>query len=204
MLLRIGLLAGGLFFTASASADLVSSFDSDLEGWTKINDVTLFHEATGGNPDGYMRLVDAVTGVVFSVSAPDKFLGDLSAADGESMRFDSRLLASSGSALNSFGLVTISGSSGSAELDFADTLTMDWQTFSKPMTAEAWGVTQPQWDALLSNVTSITIGLEYIQGSETIGFDNFTIVPEPTALALLGIGSLLVSRRRHRVAGQGC
>ncbi|MFW6032168.1 MAG: hypothetical protein ACOCTI_02180 [Phycisphaeraceae bacterium] len=182
-----------------AQASIISTFDDDADGWTVINDATTYHEASGGNPGGYLRYHDHATGITFRAGAPDKFLGDLGAYDGGTLSFDARLEYGSGRYLSGFGETTFRSSAGDVTLDLAPDDPVDqWQTWSAPLTASAWGVSEAQWDSVLADVTGLEIRLEAIYGNEDVGLDNVALVPEPaTAMLLTGLALPLLWRRRR-------
>jgi hypothetical protein len=83
----------------TSRADIVSSFDTDADGWTcadlrsypgpydpPIGYYTLTWIATGGRPGGYVSRHDP-SNYSFSFQAPAKFLGDVSAYYGGRLRF---------------------------------------------------------------------------------------------------------------------
>lgn len=183
-----------------AGASVISTFDADLEGWTQTGDLQAFsHDATGGNPGGYLYLNDAASGALFYVLAPSKFLGDLSAANGETLSFDANLLSRQrNDLLAGFGMVRITGTAGSAEIDLGDVPALTtWTSYSALLDAATWGQSDSEWAALLADVTEIRVGLEAINGDEEMGFDNFQIVPEPASLALVMLGAPCLLRRRR-------
>src|SRR5688572_24152831 len=70
-------------FAFVANAQVTSTFDTDADGWTLINDndnvtATLIHNTSGGNPGGYIS-ADLATDLypAFFWTAPAKFLGNL-------------------------------------------------------------------------------------------------------------------------------
>src|SRR5262245_57642196 len=70
-----------------------SGFDSNADGWTVTGDAQADHvepdySGKGGNPDGLISAVDNVTGGIWYFQAPAKYLGDASAAYGQSLDFD--------------------------------------------------------------------------------------------------------------------
>lgn len=192
---------GNLAYGASIS----STFDSDLEGWTVRNNEPgggASHIAAGGNPGGYMEIIDIEGFAGFEAVAPSKFLGDLSGFNGGSLSFDTNYLDSSGSADRpAYGTVTISSPGGVASLDFipSNNPPMDqWESHSEALVASTWGKSQTEWISILTNVTDLSINLELFGGDDTVGLDNVNMVPLPASVWLLApaITCLVALRRR--------
>jgi len=189
-------------------AGIISTFDGDAEGWTlTAGGGTLTHLSTGGNPGGYITMRDDVNGALMAY-APAAFLGDLTAFNGGSLSVDlMQITTAAGDARGGFGYVTIEGVGGdSAALDVvAGVPPSTWKSYSTPLDATTWGVTQASWETILADVKEIRMEVDsYVQFGDTVGFDNFGIsaVPEPTSpAALLGIGvtALLGYRWRQRL-----
>lgn len=189
----------GLFSPALAA--VITTFETGLEGWTFTNTVppTPTWNAAGGNPNGWV-FVDNNEGAAAFAVAPASYLGNLLSYSGGTIRFDAILLTGNGqwSNVNDFGNVVITGPNGTARADLAPEPTPVgmWLTFSAPFTAAAFGLTQTQWDILLSNVMSFSISLESTFGAETNGIDNVMLlssaeaIPEP-AVSLLVAGGLI-------------
>jgi hypothetical protein len=208
--LRAAALAAALALAASAptGAEIVSTFDFELDGWTTDNTGPFTPMSLGGNPGGYAELDndEASTAHLF---APAKFHGDLSAYDGGSVSFDGLLVSGPAAPTlegpDDYGVVRVStlafrasarfgprgGFPSQASADLAPDGTgpgKGWQTFSVPFTAAAFGVTQPQWEAILANVVEIRVTLEHypnpteraveprgVTPNEAHGFDNFRL-----------------------------
>ncbi len=158
---------------------LLSNFDSNADGWTCSNAVVT-HRPGGGNPGGYIFVDNPETTISILIS-PSKFHGDLSRFNGGTLSFDGNMLQALDPPWNApgqdYGHVTISGDGSSVTKDLVPGLPSQgsWTTYSIPMTAGAWGLTEDQWRAMLRRVTSITVSIEAIFGREQQGFDNFTI-----------------------------
>jgi hypothetical protein len=189
-----------------ASADIISTFDTDLDGWTTDNPGTFQHMSSGGNPGGFLFL-DNDEQAIAHIFAPSKFLGDLSAFDGGLISFDGNLLGDGGIFFENpddYGVIQISGTAGTATSDLvpggATPPLNSWATFSADLDAASWGVTQSEWNAILSDVASIRISAEALFGAEVHGFDNVrvTAVPEPSGFASLATMISLVWLRRKR------
>ncbi len=167
-----------------SSLDRISTFDTDVDGWTATNSNPLIHKPSGGNPDGYAFLDNDELIVAF-LKAPPKFLGDLSAFNGGTLSFDGNLLEKDDPFWPpnpmDYGNVTITGANGdSAMVDFVPMPDQppekSWKTFSELMTAEKWHKTEEQWQALLEGVTDIKISIEAVLGKEMEGVDNIKLL----------------------------
>jgi gliding motility-associated-like protein len=74
-----------------AQAQITSTFDTDAEGWTAIDNISgtdPTHVATGGNPGGFIQVVDGVLGTATYFVAPAKFLGNRSSSFGKLLTFE--------------------------------------------------------------------------------------------------------------------
>lgn len=192
------------YVTQPVTADIVSTFNSDAEGWTlTAGGGTLTHLSSGGNPGGHLTLQDIANGPLMAY-APAVFLGDLTAYDGGLLYVDLKQIATAaGSPRGGFGQVTIEGTGGDfATADIvAGTPLSTWDTYSTSMVAATWGVTQTVWEDILSDVTEIRMEVDsYVEFEDTIGFDNFGIhpIPEPASLAIAVSGLYLAVWRRQR------
>ena len=151
-----------------------------------------------------------------TVSAPSKFLGDLSSFFGGSISFDARDVNGVASDLLSpgpwFGTVTITGTSGTSMATFAGTAAGQppadgqWHPYSRPLLSGVWSGNFP---AVLSNVTGIAVQLEFNNAMvEKAGLDNFTLsaVPESGIASLLLCGLMAVAgvtRRKKNLGRSG-
>ena len=185
---------------SAVAATIISTFDSDAEGWiANPGEGALTHAATGGNPGGHIRIQDIGAGSVpfgSGAFAPGNFLGNLSSFDGGTLSLDMATFAGSGPSFPSFGAIQLSGGGDIAMFDIAVSAPGfgTWETYMAPLTASSWGKSQSEWLAILADVTSIGIPTDAFDGNDTIGIDNFAIansmnnIPQPASLALLGIG----------------
>ena len=188
---------------AASAATLKSTFDAGTEGWT-LSGGTLSHQATGGNPDGYLRMTDTAS-TTMTLSAPNSFLG-VPLKDGGTIGFDFRFFTAPGTPVTGGGTVTLFSGSASASRDLIPGNPINnWVNYSATLTAANWGVSQSVWDGILANVTGITINVEARNGlSEQTGLDNFSVetavIPLPAGLPLmagaLGLAWGLSRRRR--------
>jgi gliding motility-associated-like protein len=77
--------------TLGAHGQIISTFNSDADGWTTIDNLTgsnPTYQSSGGNPGGYIEVVDGVQGTATYFNAPAKFLGNRSSSYGATFQFD--------------------------------------------------------------------------------------------------------------------
>jgi len=176
---------GGLLPVTLAS----NTFDAGLEGWTARDDrynIDYFpgHDYSGGNPWGMLQM----SGIEeCDLVAPAAYLGDLSAAAGGTFTFDARRFDSMSLNLSSptFGRIYLDGPGGSAVSSQLSAPSApvegSWRQYSVAMTAANFGVSQTEFDSILSNVTSFRIGTNFFDLTfphiveELFGFDNFVL-----------------------------
>ena len=190
-----------LSFSAQA-VTIINTFDTDAQGWTGIpGEGALSYFGTGGNPGGHVRVTDIGVGgpLGSGAIAGPAFLGDLSALDGGLLSVDLATFVGSGPTFAIFGTVRITGAGLEALFDLATTApgSGSWESYSAPLSASAWGVSDADWAAILADVTEIAISTDAFNGNDTIGIDNFSLatvtnaIPEPRGLVLLLVGLLV-------------
>jgi hypothetical protein len=177
---HIFLLALFFFFTSFIFSQeiIVSSFDIDNDGWTVSGGLMHYHNS-GGNLDGFIEFEDDQDGAGVFI-APNKFLGDLSSYDQGTLSFDLKNTYDNGlDSLWGYGNVKISSSNSSAQKNVVPLMFYsEWTSFTIPLTATDWGLTESGWDSLLAEVTEISIQMDaqwnYYDKS---ALDNFSINP---------------------------
>src|SRR4051794_40929846 len=136
----------------ASAAQITSTFDTDLDGWTSSAGGTMSFVATGGNPGGFLRDVDNDNSDMF-VSAPAKFLGNQSAFVGGTVSFDGIALDGVVGDYAPYGIVTFrsGGTQIFADLAPAAEPTASWSTFSAPLNAATFGTDAATFASVLGN-----------------------------------------------------
>ncbi|GEP49862.1 hypothetical protein FNO01nite_05340 [Flavobacterium noncentrifugens] len=160
-----------------------STFDSGIDNWLVVGDATSANPnfiAEGGNPGGYLSADDTAAGGVWFWLAPAKFLGNQNTSFGKILSFD--LKQSSTSSQFDDSDIVIASSGLTIALDLAENPGIDWTHYAVRLDAtNAWKIntiadatlaTSEEILAVLSDVTSLKIRGEYINGSDTGGLDN--------------------------------
>jgi hypothetical protein len=197
-----------LVLCASAQA-LEFGFDTDAQGWTASSGASLTHQASGGNPGGFLELLDT-TDDDFLLLAPTAVLGDWSAYLGGSLSFDARNINGDTPDWPHFGSLRLSSGSNVLEMDLvaAGEPPMDgaWHRYSISLSEAIWG---PNLALVLADLDGLSLKGEFHDGvSEILGIDNLSInavVPEPAAWWMLALGLPVLGRRhahRMRLAGR--
>ncbi|KPA17813.1 conserved hypothetical protein, secreted [Candidatus Magnetomorum sp. HK-1] len=155
-----------LGYSSASTLQIISTFDSNLEGWR--SDGGVIEYISMGR---YLKMKDTVNSSMY-VIAPNKFLGNLLSFDEGVLSFDSKIFNPDVS-YPDFGKIRINN----LYLDIIDiNPTQSWKSYSIPLKSSLWGVSQEEWEEVLSNVTNISVCLEAGQYvNEIMGFDNFTI-----------------------------
>lgn len=196
-----------------ASAAIVSTFDTNAEGWTvtgydlaalPVPGVT--HQSPGGNPGGYITTSDPGDPVPF-FTAPAAFHGNLSAYINGTLFFDIRTPQAVGAETSIREVVRLHGNG--LILSFNLTVPAStWTSKNVPLIASAgWRIDDSTWAnhtsgaaasqaqllSALSNVTQLQILADWIGGAnditdlDNVSFARGEAVPEPsTVLPLCG------------------
>ena len=194
-------------FSAHAA---LSTFDSGAQGWSAAGDVTgdLQWSAADGNPGGHVFIDDQTTGGVTFFVAPDMYLGDKSFAAGTMLTFDLRQVYPGGTNQFNDEDVILQGAGLTLAYDLASNpANGGWTSYAVPLSAGSWHIStlngavasEQQFASVLSNLTGLRIRAEYQSGADIGSLDNVSMVPEPSALAMLLSGGALVhwlGRRR--------
>lgn len=202
-----------LVISAAASASVVSTFDTDAEGWGILNDATGFQWTDDfGNDPGAIRATDTVSGDIWYFSASDDYLGNMSSYYGQQLSWDILLNVGSGN-LDTPADVMLVGGGMSIGIDVgADPVNGQWTSWSVDLdesqdwrhvsslvngSLSATEVTQADFQTVLANLTGLYIQGEHTNGSDSATLDNVVLLPAPGALGLL-LPAMLAGRRRRR------
>jgi hypothetical protein len=211
---------------ASGGTIASSTFSANGEGWigltadpttsgvpVVLNSLTLTFHASGGNPGGYVSILDADSNDTFFAAPAAGFLGDISLALNGTLQYS----AMTGQTGDYAGpLVVIKGNG----------IVLVYRTGSQPAGINVWApVTFPigpdanwrvnsgsatlgDFQTALANVSDFWITAETHNGvAEITGLDSVTLsspdsaVPEPSTLLLMGVGLAIAGLlRRYRRA----
>jgi len=137
------------FASDSYALPIISTFDSDNEGWTATG-AFVQHESTGGNPGGFLSIKDTDSDT-FVAYVPAKFKGNLLAFDGGLLSYDVIIRDSPsplGNPGSGFGRIQLHGGGSNATFDYAPDPPIPspdfWKTYTAPLTASAWHTTSRQ------------------------------------------------------------
>ena len=180
LLFSFTVLVFGSSYDVVFSASIESDFSTGDEGWTAYH-AEIIYEPSGGNPGGYLYIHDKIWDDTGYVILPAKFNGNLLDFDGGFISYEVISPVPLPVVGGGFGSITILG--GDSDALIAGTFRYDdptipsnesWTKYLVPMNATAWGVSQENWERILSNVTLIYIILEPRNGY-SIKFDNFKL-----------------------------
>jgi len=167
----------GAATNALAQPTVFSNFDEGADGWVAINGGDVVWLAEGGHPGGFLQVTDVpLPPGSYEMVAPAKFLGDIRGFDLGRLQWDARTIeATLFNWVGSYGRVFIVGGNGE-EVSFdpvpAGIISTAWTTYTADLSAEKFGVTQEEFDAVLADVTEIRIRLEAYDDDDVMGFDT--------------------------------
>ena len=203
-----------IFFTScNALAAIISTFDSDLEGWRikqysgssqdgEFNDDKISYHATGGNPDGYAQFEDFAGDYADFFCAPEKFLGNWKKMAVTAVSYDMKIIDFDnwGDEVhgNPYGIY-IKGADGIAGWSMsAPENKTDWITIYAPLSEFTIFYGTATLDAIFSDVSGMVIKADMFSPTKDfVGLDNVKLniapVPVPSSILLFsfGLGSLI-------------
>jgi alkaline phosphatase D len=208
---------------ASSEASAISStFDVDTEGWFVENRLAndgfslqgtqaATHQTTGGNPGGHICCADT-TGFSDFFAAPALYVGDKSSFIGGTLSFDAK--SDSAPQFSGQFLVLLEGNGVTLFFDSTSPfpqMQATWESLSVSLAPEpGWKVAtgncfftetcvpadNSDFQLVMSNLTSLNIRGDWVDGGDIGRLDNVNMVPEPATLLLLAGGLLALSLRR--------
>ena len=183
---------GLISFTLIFSQDIVSTFDTDDEGWLVVGDATSaipdWH-SQGGNPGGYISADDTAAGGVWYWEAPSKFKGNQLASFGKNLKF--QLTQSNLDSQFDYFDVIIEGGGKTLVVDLSPNPLTTWTQYSVKLdNSVAWKIetfdgslaTNQDIQEALSDVTSLKIRGEFVSGPDTGQLDN--VILESNSLSV--------------------
>ena len=167
-----------LFSISTGHAQISSTFDSDdCEGWMVTGDNSANCDAD------YLSVNDHATGDLNFITAPHKFLGDWSEMKLD-VPYDSFSVDiffnndSSGSLLPIPYIFRIAGPGGAAHA-LNGPISNGMATYTVPLHSSSWTIESGSWEAIISDIQSLRINGEYVNGAETVWIDNVTLSLTP-------------------------
>ena len=171
----------------------VSTFDVDAEGWTVTGDAISAipnYVSSGGNPGGYISATDNESGGIWYWQAPAKFLGNISEAYGQTLRFELRQSALTQQRDDND--VVLKGPGGTFYYNTPYNPGKTWTSYAVVLSeTSGWTKsdgsipTEAEMKALLSNVDTLRIRGEYRSASDTGDIDNVVLEGVKTPVAQL-------------------
>ncbi|MFC1822517.1 PEP-CTERM sorting domain-containing protein [Thermodesulfobacteriota bacterium] len=185
-----------------ANATLVSTFDTDADGWTiLVGSIPVQHSSTGGNPGGYIWGQDNLGAHTWFFSTTT-WAGNWTSYIGGSLEFDINYISGSGSFLSEE--VRIYSHSDYAYWDTSiNPPKGSWTQYEVDLIASNFTISGTKtFNQIMADVTEIWIRGEYGVGVDKAGLDNVKVapIPEPTTMLLLGSGIIGLAgiRRKFR------
>ncbi|MBL8745452.1 MAG: hypothetical protein JNK58_03755 [Phycisphaerae bacterium] len=187
---------------ALAGAPAFSNFDDGPQGWTFPSGTEW--RSTGGNSAGHLYgAMPDEQNITAGAFAPAEFLGNWTSLDGSgSISFDYRRFSNGETPRAFFPLtIQIAGPGGNATWNGPIiNKPGDWTTYIAPINQAAWTLDDGDWNELLADVTVFYIQLELVVNDglidDTAGIDNVSLIPAPSAAALVALSFLSARRRR--------
>ena len=184
------------FLGSEATAQIISTFDSDREGWVIVDVIqtdalpvstnTPVYSATNGNPAGFIRQNDPNDGQWSFFQAPALFLGSRSNYYGGSLSFDVRRR---GGTLSSFADVILVGAGMTLVVDAGSGPAEDeWTNYTVPLdVSAAWRLgsltgappSEVEFTAVLGSLEAVRIRGEYSNAvnNDRGDLDNVVLSP---------------------------
>jgi len=172
------------------TAPVCSDFQSGgYDGWAFQGQGSVSNISSGGNPGRFLRISNNSSATAYAF-APTKFLGDWSLVENVAdICFDLLITDYTGSWLLSNSFLRISGPGGVARIPMSGTVLGafdQWYSFAIPIQSASWIVESGTWAGLINHVNELRLCLEFTEGEETVGLDDFCITNLPPVAEFSG------------------
>ena len=167
---------------------LTATFSKEGTGDWSFSGTSSSNPGIGGNPGGFVALEDDSNANTYAY-VPSRFLGDWSTLDGSGkLSVDIRVFNSQGINRGAPEFVTISGSGGVAHYPLypgeVPDNPLEWRRIEIPIDGSLWTVDEGSWTEILQSVDTCRLDLEFFDGPEDVGFDNFSRLSSSCSLII--------------------
>jgi hypothetical protein len=192
-----------------------SNFDSGDEGWGGVSfslplntnppiqtgSSFVTYNPIGGNPGGFISSIDPDPDLLY-FSAPAKFLGDQSAAFGNTLSFDAKDIGGvnddpelilTGGGMTLYYLAGLDPST--AWTHFEITLAPD-TTWHLNYLGNLATISDKDFSSVLSSLDGMYLLGDWASGPDDSGLDNVELIPEPSTGLLFGLGLVGLGLRK--------
>ena len=213
----VALISVGTVFAGTAFAGISTTFDTGSEGWdiidvvgvgdygTVLGTYSADWSAVGGNPDGHVSFFDPSNGSFF-FRAPAAYLGNQSAAIGQTLSFD---LFTTDNTFSTDSVVVLVGGAPPRIIvaPIAQPAVGVWQSYTTSLDSAGFrlnnaagpAVSPGDFASVLGNLQGVYLPGEFAVGQvETTRLDNVALIPEPATTLLFAVGVGLAARRHAR------
>jgi hypothetical protein len=173
------------FMMLTVHGQVISDFETNIDGWYSEGDGDYLLEIGTGNPGNNFRVNDDATGDINLSYAPPKFLGDWSGATtSDYISADIYHHQINGGYAASNFVFQISGPGGVAKALLGTNPTQFdvWLTYSVNFDPAEWTILEGNWSGIISQVNELVIRMEYINGDEWNRLDNVYLSFSPVIL----------------------
>jgi len=164
----------------AGAADLTSTFDTDMDGWTASAGTTVVTlQPTGGASAGFLQGVG--TGGSWHFVSPPAWAGNWSAY--RTLKFDLGMPSRHYADIDTAGMVAITGTNAQTMTWTGATPLWTWTHFDVSLAPASFGVSQATFDGIMASVASVQILGEFTAlANETVGLDNVVLTATPVTV----------------------